>query len=89
VFVTGDFRQALPDPRTQLLTAWKDLSQSSLGKLIGLNQPVSEPLLAVADDLLSLQVTLELEPITRGLHAAVAADVWQLMDLAQPVAPSR
>lgn len=82
--VAGDFEQVLPDPRTQLLGAWEDLAQSSLGKLLGLSEPVSEPVLTVSPDLLSLEVTLQLDRIARGLHAAVAADVWEMMDLPPP-----
>jgi hypothetical protein len=31
-----------------------------------------------------LEVVLELEPIARGLHAAVSADVWQMLELSPP-----
>jgi hypothetical protein len=62
--------------------AWDGLAQSSTGRLFGLHEPVSPP--RVAGDLqrLTLTVELELSPIINGLHAAVSADVWEMLDLA-------
>jgi hypothetical protein len=83
VHVAGDFGSD-GEARTTLLSAWRDLSESPLGRLLGFDRPVSEPVLSAARDLLTLEVVLEIEPIARGLHAAVSADVWEMLELPAP-----
>lgn len=87
LYLTGDWA-AVQDAPTRLLAAWEDLASSGLGRLLAFDDPASEPVLSATDELLKLQVDLRLEPLVDGLHAAVAADVWQMMDLEPPPTPS-
>jgi hypothetical protein len=66
--------------REKLAEAWKDLAESALGRLVGLNQPSSGPELSANPELLTLALDLEVLPLASGLEAAVAADVWKMMD---------
>jgi hypothetical protein len=70
----------VPLARDKLEEAWKDLAESTLGRLVGLNQPSSGPELSVNPQLLNLTLDLEVLPLASGLEAAVAADVWKMMD---------
>ena len=63
----------------QLEAAWSDLSESSMGRLLGLNQPATPAEIAVSDDLLTLRVRLQRLPLVTGLRAAVVADVWEFL----------
>jgi hypothetical protein len=62
----------------RLATAWSALTQSSAGHLFQLN---SQAEVSATPELLTLRVELELEPLTRGLKAAVFSDVGELLQL--------
>jgi hypothetical protein len=76
----GGDGQAGEIPR--LTAAWTDVAGSTLGRLLGLDHPTGPPRMTADGDVLRMDVTLEVVPIARGLHAAVAADVWEMMDFA-------
>jgi hypothetical protein len=80
LYMMGDFDDD-PEIATRLLGAWRDIAESSIGKLLSLNRPANEPAFGTDPDMLTVEVTLEMLPIARGLHAAVAADVWEMLDL--------
>jgi hypothetical protein len=67
----------------RLSSAWVDLAESSMGRLTGLNQPISPPDVSVAPGHLSLEVKIALRPLFAGLRAAVAADVWEMLGTGQ------
>ena len=79
VVLSGDWNS--PDLRERLEAAWKSLATSRLGTLLNLHRPLGPPDISVTPTLLRLRVELELIPLVNGLHAAVAADVWQMMEL--------
>lgn len=81
VQVAGDFPASGAD---ELTSALADLAASPMGKLLGLDQSATPPLVHERAHSLSLDAELDLGPIARGLHAAVAADVWQIMDMKAP-----
>jgi hypothetical protein len=60
----------------RLATAWSALTQSSAGHLFQLNPDAS---VSATAELLTLHVELELEPLMRGLKAAVFSDVSELL----------
>jgi hypothetical protein len=65
----------------RLAAAWGDLAESSLGRLLGLNQPSSPPDTSVTPDTLTLRVLLARQPLVSGLRAAVVSDVWEFLDV--------
>lgn len=81
VEVSGDFPAAGSD---ELTGALADLAASPMGKLLGLDQSDTPPVVHEKAHALSLDVDLDLGPIAHGLHAAVAADVWEIMDMPAP-----
>jgi len=67
----------------RLHLAWDDLAGSSLGKLLGLDQPEAPPDITVSERHLTLSVRLRLAPLVSGLRAAVVADVWEILRIPQ------
>jgi hypothetical protein len=82
--LSGDFWSE-PHAETRLRSAWSDLAESTLGRLLGLHRPAREAAVRLERDRLELSVAVELKPLVNGLHAAVAADIWQIMGLENPV----
>jgi hypothetical protein len=81
VEVAGDFPATGVD---ELTGALADPGASPMGKLLGLDQLNTPPVVHERAHALSLDVDLDLDPIAHGLHAAVAADVWEIMDIPAP-----
>jgi hypothetical protein len=78
---------------SQLEAAWNDLAGSSMGRLLGLDQPATPAEITATDDQLTLRVRLARLPLVTGLRAAVAADVWEFLKVPSspqiaPPAPS-
>jgi hypothetical protein len=63
----------------RLSAAWLDLAESSMGRLTGLDQPLTPPEVEIREGYLSLKVKIALRPLFAGLRAAVAADVWEML----------
>jgi hypothetical protein len=81
VAVVGDFSDTMK--AQELLEAtWNDLTNSSLGRLVGLNVPHREAQFSVTPESLGINVELEVVALLSGLEAAVSADVWKMMDVA-------
>jgi hypothetical protein len=74
----------VPDAASRMAGAWEDLAQSALGRLLGLGSVRSGPAIETTPELLSAQVELDLAPLVRGLHTAVAGDTWEILDLPRP-----
>jgi len=68
------------DASTTVLAAWKDLAESGLGRLLGLDQAVA-PSVVASPDSLRLNVEVLAMPLAQGLRAAVMAEVWEFLDL--------
>jgi hypothetical protein len=77
IFVSGDWSVDPEGAAERLSATYRSLIESSTGDLLGLKQG-STPTTRATDDLLTLQVELELEPIARGLRAAVLADPTEI-----------
>jgi len=82
--IAGDFSRTPADGAARLADAWVDLATSETGKLLGLDRAAAAPVVAAAADQLRLRVELGLEPVVAGLHAAVSADIWEVMGLPEP-----
>jgi hypothetical protein len=81
VEIAGDFPANGVD---ELTSALADLGASSMGKLLALDHFDTPPVVHERAHALSLDLDLDLGPIAQGLHAAVAADVWEIMDIPAP-----
>ena len=81
VQVSGDFAASGGD---ELKLAFEDLAGSPLGKLLALDQSTDTPHIREQEQRLYLDIDVDLAPIARGLHAAVAADIWEIMDMKRP-----
>jgi hypothetical protein len=89
VAIDGPWANAGDDlaPAERLRLAWEALATSSTGRLFGLDAPASLPTIEQSDSRVSMRVELELAPLVAGLRAAVAADVWEMLDLTPNDAP--
>ncbi|MCA9639934.1 MAG: hypothetical protein H6718_32035 [Polyangiaceae bacterium] len=88
LYLAGDWKAVGPDSTARLMDAWDELSTSSTGALFGLDRLTAKPVVSGGDELLKLEIDADLDRLLSGLHAAVAADVGELMQLdPQPVGP--
>ncbi len=74
----GDFE--VDSASEQLERAFRDLVESSTGKLLALEN-ATDTKVGIHPPFLTLTTNLPLEPIARGLRAAVIADVWEILEL--------
>ncbi len=81
LYLSGDWAAVGPDSTARLMDAWDELSSSSTGALFGLDRLTSKPVVSGGKDLLKLEIDIHLGRLLSGLHAAVAADVNELMQL--------
>lgn len=63
----------------RLSSAWADLAESSIGRLMGFDHPSAPPEPRLGDGYLALEVRIPSRPVFAGLRAAVAADVWEML----------
>jgi hypothetical protein len=66
-------------PAEKLRLAWEDLAASSTGKLFGLDTPLTPPTIENTKTRVTLSTELELQPIVAGLHAAVSAEIGEIL----------
>jgi hypothetical protein len=83
VFLVGAW-SSVPDAADRLRGAWEDLARSALGSVLGLGSVRNAPAIETTPDLLIGRLELELAPLVRGLHTAVAGDTWEILDLPRP-----
>jgi hypothetical protein len=76
--LSGAWQDSTEAATSRLATAWTAFAQSSAGNLFALN-PVAD--VSASPDLLTLKVELEIEPLVRGLKAAVLSDITELLEL--------
>ncbi len=87
VAIDGPWEEENIHAVARMREAWDGLAQSSTGRLFGLHEPASPPTIATEHQRVALTVELELSPIIDGLHAAVSADVWEMLDLTPTSTP--
>jgi hypothetical protein len=81
ICLSGAWQDSADAAASRLKDAWVSFVQSSAGHLFALN-PVAN--VHASSELLTLDVELEIEPLVRGLKAAVLSDISEL--LSQPSA---
>lgn len=79
--LAGDFPATGAD---DLLAGFADLSTSSTGRLLALDQLGRPPEVHERPGRLVLDLHVALPPVARGLRAAVMADVWEILELPSP-----
>ena len=87
VAIDGPWDEAGAEPVLRMEQAWQALAESSTGRLFGFHELSQTPVVRTTKDRVTLDVELELAPIVQGLRAAVAADVWEMLDVSPTSAP--
>lgn len=77
--LTGAWGKDGPAAAERFGAAVNVISESSLGRLFGLQHPVEGPRVHATDDALILDATLDANALARGIHAALDADVTDMM----------
>lgn len=75
IAVAGDFSTSAAPASQELRNAWNELAGSALGHLLGLDQPVTAPLVLPAPDAVMLSVELSGRLLAEGLAKATASKV--------------
>ena len=78
IYLSGGWGNEAEAAARRLATAWTAFTQSTAGHLFALDP---NAVVESTPDLLTLRVELELEPLVRGLKAAVFSDIADLMRL--------
>jgi hypothetical protein len=76
--LSGAWQESADAAVSRLATAWTAFAQSSAGHLFALS-PNAE--VKASPDLLTLNVEIEIEPLLRGLKAAVLSDISELLQV--------
>jgi hypothetical protein len=79
--LVGEFPEAAAE---RVLSLASEVASSSTGKVLALDTPLEPPGARSLPGRLSFQVTLRTGPIADGLHAAVAGEAWQILNLPVP-----
>jgi len=89
--LAGDWSSDGERARSLGIQIYNDLAASPLGRLLALDDPVDPPIVTVSPNNVDLTVDLKLAPLVGGLHAAVSADLWELLDIgeAAPATPEK
>ena len=88
VALLGAWKDDGPAASERLLAVADTLGASSLGRLCGLDHPLRPATVRPTADALVLEVTVDALAVTRGLHAALDAQVDEIMRYGTPHAPA-
>lgn len=80
----GDYGDALAETNQRVRLSYSDLAQSDLGRLLGLGSEQVAPEVTVEAHGITINVSLPLKRLLDGLYTAVAANVWEMLDVAKP-----
>jgi hypothetical protein len=79
--LAGQFRS---DDTDRLLGVVTQIASSTPGRVLGLDRPATQPVVQLSSGHLALTVTLETTAIAEGLHSAVSAEAWEILNLPTP-----
>ncbi len=82
--LAGAWGQEAPDATQFLLAGWQDLANSSLGRLLHLDESTDGPRVDGGPEILSLDVVVDGVKLMDGLYHVVAADVREILDMDAP-----
>ncbi len=77
--LTGAWGEGAPAAAERLGAALTTMGSSSLGKLCGVNQPLRGPDVRGTPEALTAEAVIDAAAVGRGLHAAVASEVSEIM----------
>jgi hypothetical protein len=83
LYVSGEWGGAGPAAAEELKRAFDELAATATGKLFALERARAVTS-SFHPQYLTLSAELPLDPLARGLRAAVVADVWEILDLPPP-----
>lgn len=87
VVVTGAWGNSASAASERLAAAAHVVSESALGRLLGLDHPLAAPRVRSTDDALFLEVTVDGMALARGLHDALDAEIGEIMSGAAHAPP--
>lgn len=79
--ITGAWGIDASAAASRLAAAINVLSESPLGRLLGLHDPLEEPRVRTTDDALILEMTIDATTFARGMHDAVDAEIAEILRL--------
>jgi hypothetical protein len=79
IAVTGDFSRSAEPASRELASAWGELAAGSLGKLMGLDQPIEPPLATHAEDAVAVAVEIDPRRLAKGIASATSARIEEIM----------
>ena len=92
IVITGAWGKDAPAAAERLAAAVHVVSESPLGRLLGLDHPVVSPQVRGTDEALFIEVTVDGAALARGVHDALDAEIGDIMRGGQhgtmPLAPT-
>lgn len=79
VAVAGDFTKSGEAASRELADAFRELAESTFGRLFGLDQPVEKPLATHSDEAVAVAVELNPQKLARGLAAETSSRIDEIM----------
>lgn len=76
----GDYGENASETIQRALATFQELTQSGLGRVLSLRDESVAPEILATRERVTLRVRLPLERLLDGLYAAVAANVWEMLD---------
>ncbi len=80
IVLAGDYGNDSQATVQRALETFQDLAQSGLGRILTLHEAGVMPEIQATPTEVTLRVRLPLQQLLDGLYAAVAANVWELLD---------
>ena len=79
IALTGAWGKDAPAAAARLAAAVHVVSESSLGRLLGLDHPAVAPHVSTMEDALVVEATVDGVALARGLHDALDAEIGEIM----------
>jgi hypothetical protein len=80
VVVTGLWGERAPDAQARLMEGYDRIVASGIGRLLGLDHPVSPPIFARGNDNVTVEVQLQPNVLLDGISAVTSAQLREIMD---------
>ena len=87
ILATGSYGNDLSNVNLRVRQLYLNLAQSDLGRLFGFASDDVTPEIAVESQRVAVTLAIPLKRLMDGLYTAVAAEVWDLLELRKPPKP--